>query len=56
VLARARDLVFPARLAPACCDAPSAGPVQLLDDRLLLDIGLSVDAVRREMPPAPWPH
>ena len=56
VLARARSLVSAARPAPACCDAPSAGPVQSLDDRLLLDIGLAVDAVRREMPPVPWPH
>jgi hypothetical protein len=56
VLARARSLVFPNRAAPAGCAASGADPVQSLDDRLLLDIGLAVDAVRREAPPVPWPH
>lgn len=54
VLARARSVVSHARGVQFCAVA-RPGLVDGLDDHLLRDIGLTIDAVRREAPSGPWP-
>jgi hypothetical protein len=53
MLARARSVVSQA-VQPCAVGRP--GLVDGLDDHLLLDIGLTVDAVRRDIRRGPWPH
>lgn len=55
VLARALSVVSQAR-GTQPCSASRPGLVHALDDHLLLDIGLTVDAVRRDVPRGPWPN
>ena len=55
VLARARSVILQARGMQPCAVA-RPGLVDGLDDHLLLDIGLTVDAVRRDIRRGPWPH